>query len=103
MQLGQIDGEYIQVTGEFEKRDAIEFCVQDLHTKGIDFGVCEQDGKYFVARAIVPDEEIGTKAHIVTIRSDKVDIHGNPRGIIRTGSYNFVEWYPGSPSPEFAQ
>ena len=61
MQLGQIDGEYIQVTGEFEKRDAIEFCVQDLHTKGIDFGVCEQDGKYFVARAIVPDEEIGLR------------------------------------------
>jgi hypothetical protein len=60
--------------------------------------VCEQDGKYFVARAIVPDEKIGTKANIVTIRSDKVDIHGNPRGIIRKGSYNFVEWYPGNQS-----
>lgn len=93
MALGHIEGEFIQVTGEFEKRDAIEFCVQDLIRKKIDFGVCEQDGKYFVVRAIVPDEKIGTKSNIVTLRSDRVDIHGNPRGIIRKGTFNFVEWY----------
>ncbi|MBT5872722.1 MAG: hypothetical protein HOH43_04835 [Candidatus Latescibacteria bacterium] len=93
MDLGEIQGEFIQVTGEFEKRDAIDFCVQDLIRKKIDFGVVEQDGKFFVARAIVEDEKIGTKSNIVTLRSDRVDIHGNPRGIIRKGAYNFVEWY----------
>jgi len=95
MQLGITEGEFIQVTGEFEKRDAIEFCVQDLNRKGMEFGVCEQDGKFFVARVIVPDEEIDTRSKIVTMRSDRVDIHGNPRGIIRKGIYNFVEWYAG--------
>lgn len=93
MQLGPTEGEYIQVTGEFEKREAIEFCVQDLNNKNMEFGVCEQDGKFFVARVIVPDEEIDTRSKIVTVRSDRVDIHGNPRGIIRKGVYNFVEWY----------
>ena len=93
MRLGEVEGEFIQVTGEFEKRDAIEFCVQDLNRKKLDFGVCEQDGKFFVARAIVPEEKIGARSHIVTLRSDRVDIHGNPRGIIRKGIYNFVEWY----------
>ncbi|MBM3265143.1 MAG: hypothetical protein FJY97_17225 [candidate division Zixibacteria bacterium] len=93
MHLGQVEGEFIQVTGEFERRDAIEFCVQDLNRKKLDFGVCEQDGKFFVARAIVPDEQIGTKANIVTVRSDRVDIHGNPRGIIRKGDFHFIEWY----------
>ena len=93
MYMGEVEGEFIQVTGEFEKRDAIEFCVQDLRRKKIDFGVCEQDGKYFVARTIVQDEKIGTKANIITLRSDRVDIHGNPRQIIRKGRYNFVEWY----------
>ncbi len=94
-QLGPTEGEYIQVTGEFEKREAIEFCVQDLNSKNMEFGVCEQDGKFFVARVIVPDEEIDTRSKIVTVRSDRVDIHGNPRGIIRKGVYNFVEWYAG--------
>lgn len=93
MYSGEIEGEFIQVTGEFEKRDAIEFCVQDLKRKNLDFGVCEQGGKFFVARAIVPDEKIGTRSNIVTLRSDRVDIHGNPRQIIRKGRYNFVEWY----------
>tara|TARA_B100001750_G_scaffold184507_1_gene153393 strand:- start:89 stop:430 length:342 start_codon:yes stop_codon:yes gene_type:complete len=95
MQLGPIDGEFIQVTGEFEKREAIEFCVKDLNNKRMEFGVCEQDGKFFVARVIVPDEEIDTRSKIVTMRSDRVDIHGNPRGIIRKGTYNFIEWYTG--------
>ena len=93
MDLGEIQGEFIQVTGEFEKRDAIDFCVKDLIRKKIDFGVVEQDGKFFVARAIVDDEKLGAKSNIVTLRSDRVDIHGNPRGIIRMGTYNFVEWY----------
>jgi len=92
-QLGPTEGEYIQVTGEFEKREAIEFCVQDLNNKNMEFGVCERDGKFFVARVIVPDEEIDTRSKIITVRSDRVDIHGNPRGIIRKGVYNFVEWY----------
>lgn len=93
MPVGEVEGEFIQVTGEFEKRDAIEFCVQDLSRKKLNFGVCKQDGKYFVARAIVPDEKIGTKSNIVTLRSDRVDIHGNPRGIIRKGLFTFIEWY----------
>ena len=92
MQIGFTEGEFIQVTGEFEKREAIEFCVKDLNNKKMEFGVCEQDGKFFVARVIVPDEEIDTRSKIVTMRSDRVDIHGNPRGIIRKGTYNFVEW-----------
>ena len=93
MPLGEVEGEFIQVTGEFEKRDAIEFCVQDLNQKLLNFGVCEQDGKFFVVRAIVPDEKIGTRSNIVTLRSDRVDIHGNPRQIIRKGFFNFIEWY----------
>ena len=74
MDLGEIQGEFIQVTGEFEKRDAIDFCVKDLIRKKIDFGVVEQDGKFFVARAIVDDEKLGAKSNIVTLRSDRVDI-----------------------------
>lgn len=93
MLLGEVEGEFIQVTGEFEKRDAVEFCVQDLIRKKLDFGVCKQDGKFFVARAVVADEKIGTKTNLVTLRSDRVDIHGNPRGIIRKGIFNFIEWY----------
>ena len=93
MYVGQVEGEFIQVTGEFDKRDAIEFCVQDLNHKRLDFGVCQQDDKFFVARAIVPDEKIGTRTNIVTVRSDRVDIHGNPRGIIRKGEFHFIEWY----------
>jgi hypothetical protein len=93
MHVGLVEGEFVQVTGEFEKRESIEFCIQDLNRKRLAFGVCEQDGKYFVARAIVPDEKIGTRSNIVTLRSDRVDIHGNPRGIIRKGKFNFIEWY----------
>lgn len=93
MYVGQVDGEFIQVTGEFDKREAIDFCVQDLNRKRLNFGVCEQAGKFFVARSIVDDETIGMKANIVTTRSDRVDIHGNPRGIIRKDAFYFIEWY----------
>ena len=93
LEIGKTGGEFIQVTGEFEKREAIEFCIKDLNQKRVDFGVCQENGKFFVARAVVPDEKIGAKSNIITLRSDRVDIYGNARGIIRKGDFNFVEWY----------